>query len=127
MAQVSKALKFRALCAQLTPTETKLLINNVLDVNGTVLFSALFHLILSSCTYKDFDADDLNHMVSNIILSRKKKQKQDATVACPKIDGLPPALIGHTASFCLNPIISNSVHAHAPYSLAAILRIKCKN
>eukprot|EP01083_Nonionella_stella_P145906 458196_1 len=99
MAQVSKALKFRALCAQLTPTETKSFINSVIDVNGTVLFSALFHLILSSCTYKDFDADDLNRMVSNIILSRKKKQKQDATVACPKIDGLPPALIGHTASF----------------------------
>eukprot|EP01083_Nonionella_stella_P059514 155719_1 len=100
MAQVSKALKFRALCAQLTPTETKSFINSVIDVNGTVLFSALFHLILSSCTYKDFDADDLNRMVSNIILSRKKTPKQNATVACPKtINDLPPALVGHTASF----------------------------
>eukprot|EP01083_Nonionella_stella_P315230 1138162_1 len=98
MAQVSKALKFRTLCAQLTPTETKLFISNVMFVNGTVLFSALFHLILSSCTYKDIDADCLNHMVSNIILCRKKKQKTTA-ILTRTINGLPPALIGHTASF----------------------------
>eukprot|EP01083_Nonionella_stella_P315231 1138163_1 len=98
MAQVSKALKFRALCAQLTPTETKSFINSVIDVNGTVLFSALFHLIRSSCTYKDIDADCLNHMLSDIILSRKKKPKPDAIVT-KNINSLPPALIGHTASF----------------------------
>eukprot|EP01083_Nonionella_stella_P156236 505686_1 len=98
MSLLSKSLKFRTLCAQLTPFETKLFINSVVDVNGTVLFSALFHLISSSCTYKDIDADSLNHMVSNIILSRKTKQKQNAMVT-KTIDGLPPALIGHTASF----------------------------
>eukprot|EP01083_Nonionella_stella_P236439 830429_1 len=96
MALLLKSLKFRTLCAQLTPFETKLFINSVIDANGTVLFSALFHLIQSSCTYKDIDADRLNRMLSDLILSRKKNQD---TILTKNIDGLPPPLVGHTASF----------------------------
>eukprot|EP01084_Bolivina_argentea_P117659 208913_1 len=59
-------------------------------------FSALFHLIQSSCTYKDIDADRLNRMLSDLILSRKKNQD---TILTKNIDGLPPPLVGHTASF----------------------------
>eukprot|EP01083_Nonionella_stella_P125712 380237_1 len=98
MTLLSKALKFRGLCAELTPTETTLFINTVIDTNGAVIFNALFHLILSSCTYKDIDADRLNDIVSNIIQSRKEKANPDAVVT-KNINGLPPALIGHTASY----------------------------
>eukprot|EP01083_Nonionella_stella_P054227 143204_1 len=96
MALLCKALKFRALYEQLTPTENKLFINNVMDANGTVISAALFHLILSSYKYKDIDADRLNNMVSDIIQLRKEKQEKIVT---KDINGLPSALIGHTASF----------------------------
>eukprot|EP01084_Bolivina_argentea_P008006 14983_1 len=89
---LTEAIKFGFLSAQLTTEEmfqlAKRLINN--DIN--IINSALFNYI------KNIQTSNINDIISNIILSRKKKPKPIPSQHI-KLDQLPKRLIGVIASF----------------------------
>eukprot|EP01084_Bolivina_argentea_P127162 224950_1 len=96
--QLNKAIKFRYLSAQLTVTEHRHFIHKLLDYNTNIINSALFYQILNQSINNSTQSDHINTLVSNIILSRKKKSKPHTTQTI-KLDLIPKSLIGVTASF----------------------------
>eukprot|EP01083_Nonionella_stella_P079254 217289_1 len=78
-----KAVQFRLLAAQLTTPEQAQFLSELQDLNTNIITSALFHYIThTSCTHHAHitDAKEMNDIMSNIILSRKKEQKQNVVV-----------------------------------------------
>eukprot|EP01084_Bolivina_argentea_P130647 230625_1 len=91
------AINFRFLINQLTQTETHQFINELLDPN--IIITALFNHILEESTHKQFNGDHINDIISNIILSRKKKPKPTIPIQTIQLNQLPKRLIGVISSF----------------------------
>eukprot|EP01083_Nonionella_stella_P079255 217292_1 len=75
-----KAVQFRLLAAQLTAPEQTQFLSELQDLNTNIITSALFHYIMHPSPNNQSDADEMNNIMSNIILSRKKEQKQNVVV-----------------------------------------------
>eukprot|EP01083_Nonionella_stella_P172219 590319_1 len=98
-----KAVQFRFLDAQLTQTERNKFLSELQDLNTNIISSALFHYIRHLSPNNISNADDMNNLMSKIILSRSKEQKQNVTAlvdsAKIKFDRIPNLLIGEISSF----------------------------
>eukprot|EP01084_Bolivina_argentea_P113024 201527_1 len=96
-----KAVQFRLLAAQLTAPEQTQFLSELQDLNTNIITSALFHYIMhTSCTHHAHitDAEEMNDIMSNIILSRKVEQKLNVAVLedspIIKLDCIPRRLVG---------------------------------
>eukprot|EP01083_Nonionella_stella_P240425 840505_1 len=100
-----KAVQFRFLHAQLTKPERSQFLCTLQNINVDIIASALFHCIMHGSPNNQPEAEEMNTLMSNIILSRKKEEEQDKTVVgltdSPniKLDCMPKRLVGEISSF----------------------------
>eukprot|EP01083_Nonionella_stella_P079257 217299_1 len=98
-----KAISFRFLDAQLTKPERNHFLFKLQDINANIIGNALFHYIMHLSPNNLSDADNMNDLMSNIILSRKKEQNKNDVVFANssqiKLDRIPKRLVGEISSF----------------------------
>eukprot|EP01084_Bolivina_argentea_P023546 43932_1 len=95
-------IQFRHLIDQLTKQEyTQFLNKLVVENKANLITSSLFHYFTQTTHTKakqdSKDLEDVNSILTNIIQSRKNKQKSQSIVNI-KLDELPKAIIGYIAS-----------------------------
>eukprot|EP01083_Nonionella_stella_P259056 884813_1 len=96
---VVKAIKFRQLIVQLTNEECLGFLSKLLNSHMDTIITSLFEHFVNQCKTNQIDElDTFNESLSDIIQSRKEKSKAVSVINI-KLNQLPTALIGHTASF----------------------------
>ena len=97
MSLLPRAVKFRPLAKQLTDTEFNVFISKLTKLYGKeIIFSSLFNSFAPSLQ-SNMNDDIYIYIISNIIESRKIKDKQKPKPS--KIDELPSPLIAEIGSY----------------------------
>eukprot|EP01083_Nonionella_stella_P096570 271509_1 len=80
-----EGIRFRHLAAQLTSIETKQFIYKLFDLDINIFINALFHYITQSPPDCINNIHTITNLISNIILSRKKKRKTPKVIPTSSI------------------------------------------